>query len=403
MKTVERLALLPSSPGTARHIAIHRYGGGSGPKVYVQASLHANELPAMLVAQHLIGLLDDAQAEGRITGDIVVVPVANPIGLGQGVDGVHLGRYELATGQNFNRGFFDHAVALAERVKGRLGTDAAGNVGLIRREWAALVAERTPSSELASLRQHLMSRALAADIVLDLHSADDALMHLYFGAARWPDGADLSAELGSVATLLAVDSGGEPFDEVFGNIWAKLRALLGNDSPIPDAIMSATVECRGHVDVSDELAAGDAQALLRFLMRRGVVAGDPGKLPALRRDAARRRRYPHRPGRRLSRLQGCARRKRARRRHHRRSGRPDGRGPEPTAHGDPHDDRRHPLSAQVAAPGPARPVLRQGRGNQAPAEPPGRPAGAVTAQFDDVARLALRGQDLVEMNAVAGE
>ena len=130
-----------------------------------------------------------------------------------------------------------------------------------------------------------MSRALAADIVLDLHSADDALMHLYFGAARWPDGADLSAELGSVATLLAVDSGGEPFDEVFGNIWAKLRALLGNDSPIPDAIMSATVECRGHADVSDELAAGDAQALLRFLMRRGVVAGDPGKLPAPRCDA----------------------------------------------------------------------------------------------------------------------
>ncbi len=281
MKTVERLALLPSSPGTARHIAIHRYGGtGDGPKVYVQASLHANELPAMLVAQHLIGLLDEAETAGRITGEIVVVPVANPIGLGQGVDGVHLGRYELATGRNFNRGFFDHAEALAERVKDRLGADAAGNVCLIRREWAALVAERAPGSELASLRQHLMSRALAADIVLDLHSADDALMHLYFGAARWPDGADLSAELGSVATLLAADSGGEPFDEVFGNIWAKLRALLGGDSPIPDATMSATVECRGHADVSDELAAGDAQALLRFLMRRGVVAGDPGKLPA---------------------------------------------------------------------------------------------------------------------------
>src|SRR5437660_164503 len=83
------------------------------------------------------------------------------------------------------------------------------------------------------------SRGIDADIVLDLHSADDALMHLYFGAARWPDGADLSAELGSVATLLAADSGGEPFDEVFGNIWAKLRALLGGDSPILDATMSA--------------------------------------------------------------------------------------------------------------------------------------------------------------------
>jgi uncharacterized protein len=285
MKIVERLALLPSSPGTTRHIAVHRYGRGGGPKVYVQASLHANELPAMLVAQHLIALLDDADAAGRITGEIVIVPVANPIGLGQGVDGVHLGRYELATGQNFNRGFFDHAAPLAERLRGRLGADAAGNVALIRREWAALVAAQTPSSELASLRRHLMLHALEADIVLDLHSADEALLHLYFGAARWPDGADLSAELGSEATLLAADSGGEPFDEVFGNIWAKLRALLEDDSPIPDATMSATVELRGHADVSDELAAGDAQALLRFLMRRGVVAGDPGPLPALRCEA----------------------------------------------------------------------------------------------------------------------
>jgi predicted deacylase len=286
MKTVERLALLPSSPGTARHIAIHRYAGTrSGLKVYMQASLHANELPAMLVGQHLIALLDDADGEGRINGEIVIVPVANPIGLGQGVDGVHLGRYELATGQNFNRGFFDHAAALAERVGDRLGADADVNIALIRREWAALVAAQQPSSELASLRRHLMSHALQADIVLDLHSADDALMHLYFGAARWPDGADLSAELGSAATLLAADSGGEPFDEVFSNIWAKLRGLLGTGKPIPDATMSATIELRGHADVSDELAAGDAQALLRFLMRRGVVAGDPGPLRTPRCEA----------------------------------------------------------------------------------------------------------------------
>lgn len=286
MKTVERLTLLPSSPGTARHIAVHRYAGtGSGLKVYMQASLHANELPAMLVGQHLIALLDAAEAEGRINGEIVIVPVANPIGLGQGVDGVHLGRYELATGQNFNRGFFDHAAALAERIKDRLGADAADNVALIRREWSALVAAQQPSSELTSLRRHLMSHALQADVVLDLHSADEALMHLYFGAARWPDGADLSAELGSAATLLAADSGGEPFDEVFGNIWAKLRALVGGDRPIPDATMSATVELRGHADVSDDLAADDAQALLRFLMRRGVVAGDPGPLRTPRCEA----------------------------------------------------------------------------------------------------------------------
>jgi predicted deacylase len=280
MKTIERLDLLPSSPGTARHILLHRYGKrGASPKVYVQAALHANELPAILVAQHLIDRLDEADAGGRIRGEIIIVPAANPIGLGQTVDGVHLGRYDLATGQNFNRGFIDHADALVERIKSGLGSDADANARLIRRCWAELIAERTAASELDSLRKHLLSLALDADIVLDLHSADEAVLHIYLGTARCPDGADLSADLGSHATLLATDSGGEPFDEVFGNIWAKLRQSLASTHPIPDAILSATVECRGHSDVSDELAFADAAALLRFFVRRGAVSGEPGPLP----------------------------------------------------------------------------------------------------------------------------
>lgn len=283
MKTLERLNLMSSSPGTIRHITLHRYGtAGQAPKVYVQAALHANELPAILVAQHLIDLLDEAEAAGKIIGEIVIVPAANSIGLGQVVDGVHLGRYDLATGQNFNRGFVDHAAALADRVKAGLGADAGHNLQLIRREWAALVTEHSPVSELDSLRRHLVSHAINADIVLDLHSADEALMHIYMGSARWPDGAELSAELGSVATLLAAESGGDPFDEVFGNIWAKLRDSLGSDHPIPDAILSATIECRGHTDVSDELASSDAEAILRFLVRRKVVAGEAGPMPTPR-------------------------------------------------------------------------------------------------------------------------
>src|SRR5260221_11125895 len=81
MKTVERLALLPSSPGTARHIAIHRYGGGRGRKVYVQAWLQANELPGMLVGRDVIGLLEEAEAAGGVTGGVVVVAVGERMGL----------------------------------------------------------------------------------------------------------------------------------------------------------------------------------------------------------------------------------------------------------------------------------------------------------------------------------
>src|SRR6266704_2338496 len=104
----------------------------------------------MLVAQHLIGLLDDAAESGRIRGEIVVVPVANPVGLGQVVDEVHLGRYELAGGENFNRGFPDDTAAVADRVRGRLGIDADGNVRLIRQAWRDVLAAQSPKTELAS-------------------------------------------------------------------------------------------------------------------------------------------------------------------------------------------------------------------------------------------------------------
>ncbi|WP_176954164.1 succinylglutamate desuccinylase/aspartoacylase family protein [Paraburkholderia sartisoli] len=40
-----------------------------------------------------------------------------------------------------------------------------------------------------------------------------------------------------------------------------------------------TLELRGQGDVAEEFASGDADALLKFLRRRGAVAGDPGALP----------------------------------------------------------------------------------------------------------------------------
>jgi predicted deacylase len=288
MKTIETIALPTQSPGTARHLKLHRWGvAGAAPKIYIQASLHADEIPAMLVAHHLIGRLDAAERAGAIRGEILLVPAANPIGMSQVLDGTHLGRYELGSGENFNRGYPDLAPLAAERLKGRLGPDAAANVALIRETLREILAETAPQGELAALRRHLMALAIDADIVLDLHCDDESVMHLYMGEARWPDGEDLSAELGSVATMLAADSGGTPFDESFSNLWAKLRAALGADHPIPDASLAATVELRGRADVTDEFAAADAAALLRYLMRKGAVAGDPGPLPAPKCEGTR--------------------------------------------------------------------------------------------------------------------
>jgi len=64
-----------------RTLTIHRWRGrDGGPKAYLQASIHAEEIPALLAADHLAKRLDALARAGRIRGEVVLVPYANPIG-----------------------------------------------------------------------------------------------------------------------------------------------------------------------------------------------------------------------------------------------------------------------------------------------------------------------------------
>ncbi len=269
------------SPGTQRSLKVHRFGvPGTRPKAYLQAALHADELPGMLAAHHLLGLLRDADARGDITGEIVLVPVANPIGLGQNLLTVHAGARYARGGGDFNRNWPDLFEGLREAVEPVLGADEARNRQVIRAALAAKIEAMTGKDELFGLRQALMRLAHDADIVLDLHCDDEALQHVYMMPQHWPAGADLAAELGAAACMLCDDSGGHCFDETFSLPWTKLGKALGNRFPIPAACFAATVELRGQYDVFDELAEADADALFRLLQRRGLIAGAAGPLPA---------------------------------------------------------------------------------------------------------------------------
>jgi len=281
-RTVEQIALPVTRLGTRRALAVHRYGTpGARPKAYIQAALHADETPGMLVAHHLLRLLDHAP----VTGEVIVVPVANPVGLAQVVAGTHVGRHGLDGDGNFNRGFPDLVPGAEALLRDRLGPDPAANVPLVREALRTAHAAHHPTGEVGALRHALLGLALDADLVLDLHCDNEAVMHLYTGDALWPDAADVAAELGCRAVLLARESGGHPFDEACSAPWWLLAERLGDSTPIPSACLAATVELRGKADVDDTQAAADAQALLRVLIRRGVVAGDAGPLPPLSCEA----------------------------------------------------------------------------------------------------------------------
>ncbi len=69
--------LLSPVPGITRQLHSFHFGPRSGGKVYIQASLHADELPGMLVAWHLKRRLVELEQQGRLQREIILVPVAN--------------------------------------------------------------------------------------------------------------------------------------------------------------------------------------------------------------------------------------------------------------------------------------------------------------------------------------
>ena len=74
-------------------------------------------------------------------------------------------------------------------------------------------AELKVTTELQSLRRTLLGLAIDADVVLDLHCDNEAVLHLYTLPALWPEVEPLARLTGSRAVLVADVSGDEPFDE----------------------------------------------------------------------------------------------------------------------------------------------------------------------------------------------
>lgn len=275
----ENITLPTTVAGTSHGLSVHRFGrAGARPSVYIQAALHADEIPGMFCAQELRRALVAHEAAGEIAGEIILVPVANPIGLGQEVLGSSVGRFSLADGGNFNRGFPALGDALAEMIAGKLGQNAAANVAMIREAFAKLLAEQPAFTAAEHLKKALLTLALPCDLVLDLHCDAEASVHLYTHTGSSETFAPLAARLGCRAVLLAETSGGDPFDEALSRPWFELAAAAPG-SPVPAACQSVTVELRGQRDVSPMLARTDADAVLGFLHDVGALSGAVPPVP----------------------------------------------------------------------------------------------------------------------------
>ncbi|WP_144112956.1 succinylglutamate desuccinylase/aspartoacylase family protein [Paraburkholderia sp. BCC1886] len=273
----QSIPLLSPAIGTHRELVSFHFGSeNSGQKIYIQSSLHADETPAMLTSVLLKRRLLELERQGALDAQIVLVPVANPVGLGQVVMGQFVGRFDLGSGKNFNRHFLQFS-KLAARAKALLGADATDNRRIVRELIAEQLAQAKALTEFDSLQLALLKLSFDADVVIDLHCSLEAAMHLYTSEAAWPEFEPLSRYLGAQASLLATNSGGESFDETHSLVWWTLQQELPADQPVPNGAIAVTVECRGQRDVSYEVAQADADAIVDYLVWRKAIRVDAVK------------------------------------------------------------------------------------------------------------------------------
>ncbi|WP_106796079.1 succinylglutamate desuccinylase/aspartoacylase family protein [Rhizobium sp. H4] len=248
---VSEIIVPGDTPGTEWRLPVLRFKGHDpkAPKTYIQAALHAGELPGTALLHFLCERLRQAESQGAIAGDITIVPQANPIGAAQSHFGELQGRFDLDSRVNFNRDF--PLISIADR--------------------STLIEDLDDYPATNRLKRQLLHMALGADLVLDLHCDDESLQYAYIDEAFWPEAADLAAALDMEAVLLS-DGESSAFEEAVGFAWK--YEIPGERRPRLPGKLSVTVELRGQRDVDPALARRDADGLWQFLSARGIVRSE---------------------------------------------------------------------------------------------------------------------------------
>jgi predicted deacylase len=247
MNTSE-IIIAGDTAGIEWRLPVLRFKGSDpkAPKIYIQAALHANELPGTVLVHFLCEGLRQAESAGQIRSDIIVVPHANPIGAAQSHFGELQGRFDLGSRTNFNREF--PLISVSDRN--------------------GLVENLDRFAAVEKLKRQLLHMALGCDLVIDLHCDDESLQYAYIDDAFWPQASDLASAMDMEAVLLS-DGESSAFEEAVAFAWKHEKA--GEKASQLPGKLSVTVELRGRRDVYSDLAKKDAEGLFRFLANRGAI------------------------------------------------------------------------------------------------------------------------------------
>ena len=249
--------LVSPSPGTTRELLSLHYGPtGTGPQGH-DPGLAARRRGAGRCWSRTTcaDASPTLEARGALRGEVVLVPFANPIGLSQRVLQSVEGRFDLASGENFNRRYADLVPRACELLRAEARRRRRARAcATVREALREACAELPAATELESLRRTLLGLAIDADVVLDLHCDNEAVLHLYTAPELWTDIEPLARLMGARAVLVAEALGRRALRRglLDGRGRASPRSSRGASAAavtLPSACVAVTVELRGERDV----------------------------------------------------------------------------------------------------------------------------------------------------------
>ncbi|MBK2258792.1 M14 family zinc carboxypeptidase [Francisella philomiragia] len=177
----QKIKVSQSSTGEDIHVEKITIKGSnsSAPSVYMQASMHASELQGNAVMVELLEYFKKHQPKG----DVYLIPQCNPIGKDVFIGAGHQGRFDSATGDNFNRYYFYPSIDYSGFVKEHINSTTAeykqAFENLLQQELDKELSNEWELSRAKRLNLLVQREAQKADYVLDLHTDTDATTYLY--------------------------------------------------------------------------------------------------------------------------------------------------------------------------------------------------------------------------------